>query len=121
MGAELLKDRAGGQRDDRILVPTRIVAAIVVVILFTAWFALYLHPGETDRRFAWTIASRMTAMLMGAGYGSALRFFIAALVGPRGQSVGLGDIPAPAFNSALPRGAFSAWVPSLHGRPPFPP
>jgi hypothetical protein len=61
--------------DDRILPFTRVLAAVVTAILVTAWVVLYLWPEQTDRRFAWTVEPTMTAMLMGAGYGSAALFW----------------------------------------------
>ena len=45
-------------RDDRILPSTRVFAAVVTVILVTAWVVLYLWPEQTDRRFAWTVDRR---------------------------------------------------------------
>src|SRR2546427_4428801 len=95
-------DTTSGTADDHILVFTRVVAAVVVAILFTAWFALYLHPGETDHRFAWTISSRMTAMLMGAGYGSAILFYMRVLFRPRGHLGAPGIIPTTLFPRWLP-------------------
>lgn len=109
----------GDRRDDRVLVFTRIVAAVVVVILFTAWFALYLHPGETDRRFAWTISSRMTAMLMGAGYGSAILFYMRVLFGRRWHRVALGFIPTAVFTWLLLAATFLHWDKFRHGSFPF--
>src|SRR3989442_15813733 len=112
-------DTTSGTADDHILVFTRVVAAVVVAILFTAWFALYLHPGETDHRFAWTISSRMTAMLMGAGYGSAILFYVRVLLCPRWPLVALGFIPTTLFTwlllppNVLPSDQFP------HGRLPF--
>ena len=52
---------AAADRDDRILPFTRVVAAVVTVILVFAWIVLYLLPRETDHRFAWTIQPTMTA------------------------------------------------------------
>src|SRR5262245_52819489 len=76
--------------DDRILPLTRVVAAVVIGILGLAWITLFLFPSETDHRFAWTIDSRMTAMLMGAGYGSAIYFFVRVLTERRWHRVTLG-------------------------------
>src|SRR2546426_6527579 len=90
-------DTTSGTADDHILVFTRVVAAVVVGILFTAWFALYLHPGETDHRFAWTISSRMTAMLMGAGYGSAILFYTRVVFCRRGGPGALRVFPPTPF------------------------
>jgi hypothetical protein len=105
--------------DDHILVFTRVVAAVVVGILFTAWFALYLHPGETDHRFAWTISSRMTAMLMGAGYGSAILFYTRVLFGRRWHRVALGFIPTTVFTWLLLAATVLHWDKFRHGSLPF--
>jgi hypothetical protein len=108
-----------GQPDDRILLPTRLVAAVVVGILFTAWFALYLHPGETDHRFAWTISSRMTALLMGAGYGSAILFYLRVLFGRRWHRVALGFLPTAVFTWFLAGATALHWDKFRHGSFPF--
>jgi hypothetical protein len=112
-------DTTTGTADDRILVFTRVVAAVVVAILFTAWFALYLHPGETDHRFAWTISSRMTAMLMGAGYGSAILFYVRVLLGRRWHRVALGFIPTTVFTWLLLAATMLHWDKFRHGSLPF--
>jgi hypothetical protein len=112
-------DATTGPTDDRILVFTRVVAAVVVGILFTAWFALYLHPGETDHRFAWTISSRMTAMLMGAGYGSAILFYVRVLLGRRWHRVALGFIPTTVFTWLLLAATVLHWDKFRHGSLPF--
>lgn len=112
-------DTATGAADDHILVFTRVVAAVVVVILFTAWFALYLHPGETGHRFAWTISSRMTAMLMGAGYGSAIFFYVRVLLGRRWHRVALGFIPTTVFTWLLLAATILHWDKFRHGSLPF--
>jgi hypothetical protein len=112
-------DTTSGPADDHILVFTRVVAAVVVGILFTAWFALYLHPGETDHRFAWTISSRMTAMLMGAGYGSAILFYGRVLVGRRWHRVALGFIPTTVFTWLLLAATVIHWERFRHGSLPF--
>lgn len=118
--AEIATVRARGPvRDDRILPFTRIVAVIVAVILAAAWFALYLHPGETDTRFAWTIQSRMTAMLMGAAYGSAIVFFAAVLFGRRWHRVGLGLIPTTVFTWVMLAVTVIHWDKFRHGSFPF--
>ena len=112
-------DTGTGVPDDHILVLTRVVAAVVVIILFTAWFALYLHPGETEHRFAWTISSRMTAMLMGAGYGSAIFFYVRVLLGRRWHRVALGFIPTTVFTWLLLAATVLHWDKFRHGSLPF--
>ena len=106
-------------RDDRILPVTRAVAAVVVVILLVAWVVLFLLPGQTDRRFAWTIAPTMTAMLMGAGYGSALYFFARVLTGRRWHRVGLGFLPTTVFTWMMLGATLLHWDRFRHGSLPF--
>src|SRR5437867_4088800 len=88
-------------RDDRVLVVTRLLAAVVIVILATAWVALFLYPDQTDHRFAWTITPTMTAMLMGAGYGSAAYFYARLLVATRWHHFELGFVPTTVFTWLL--------------------
>jgi hypothetical protein len=83
--------------DDRILPFVRVVAAVIVVILATAAWVLFLHPDSTDTRFAWTISSEMTARLMGVGYGSALYFYLRVLTERRWHHVTLGFLPTTLF------------------------
>ena len=105
--------------DDRILPFTRVVAAVVIVILLFAWVVLFLLPAETDRRFAWTIQPTMTAMLMGAGYGSALSFFVRVLVERRWHRVGLGFLPTTVFTWMMLGATFLHWDRFRHGSLPF--
>jgi hypothetical protein len=102
-------------RDDRILPFTRIVAALVSLILILAWVVLYLLPGQTDRRFAWTIHPSMTAMLMGAGYGSALYFFARVLTERRWHRVGLGFVPTSVFTWMMLGATLLGWDQFRHG------
>lgn len=106
-------------RDDRILPLTRAVAVAVIVILLVAWIVLFLLPGQTDRRFAWTIAPTMTAMLMGAGYGSALFFFVRVLTGRRWHRVGLGFLPTTVFTWMMLGATLLHWDRFRHGSLPF--
>jgi hypothetical protein len=106
-------------RDDRILPLTRVVAAVVIVILLFAWVVLFLSPGTTDRHFAWTIHPTMTAMLMGAGYGSALYFFAWVLAGRRWHRVALGFLPVTVFTWMMLGATFLHWDRFRHGSVPF--
>src|SRR5438093_3677279 len=85
-------------RDDRILPFTRAVAAAVIVVLVFAFIVLFLLPGQTDRRFAWTIHPSMTAMLMGAGYGSAIYFFVRVINERQCHRAGLEHLPINVFD-----------------------
>jgi len=111
--------KGGPDPDDRILPFTRTVAAVVFVILVLAWVVLFLHPGETDRRFAWTIDSRMTAMVMGAGYGSALYFFARVLTERRWHRVAQGFLPTSVFTWMMLGATLLHWDKFRHGSSPF--
>ena len=80
-------------RDDRVLVATKVLAAIIVP--FLAAFALYVLPARTDW-FAWTIKPTMTPMIMGATYISGAYFFTRVLFASRWHRVHLGFRPVTA-------------------------
>ena len=105
--------------DDQILPLTRVVAAVVIVILIFAWVVLFLMPTQTDHRFAWTIHPTMTAMLMGAGYGSALYFFVRVLTERRWHHVALGFLPTSVFTWMMLGATFLHWAKFHHGSVPF--
>ena len=92
---------------------------MVFVILVLGSVVLFLHPGETDRRFAWTIDSRMTAMVMGAGYGSALYFFASVLSERRWHRVALGFLPTSVFTAMMLGATLLHWDRFRHGSAPF--
>lgn len=106
-------------RNDRILPLTRVVAAVVIVILLIATVVLFFLPAQTDHRFAWTIQPTMTAMLMGAGYGSALYFFVRVLTEGRWHRVALGFIPTSVFTWMMLGATFLHWDRFRHGSTPF--
>jgi len=106
-------------RDDRILPFTRLAAAIIIVILLLAWVVLFLFPTQTDHRFAWTIQPSMTALLMGAGYGSALYFFARVLTGDRWHQVALGFLPTTVFTWMMLGATLLHWDKFRHGSLPF--
>jgi hypothetical protein len=106
-------------RDDRILPFTRVAAVAVIAILVIAWIVLFVFPGDTAHRFAWTIDSRMTVMLMGAGYGSAIYFFVRVLTERRWHRVTLGFIPTTVFTWMMLGATLLHWDRFRHGSAPF--
>jgi hypothetical protein len=102
--------------DDRVLPFTRVVAAVVVVILVFATWILYLHPGETEAHFAWTIASTMTALFMGAGYGSAVYFYVRMVAVRRWHRVAVGFIPTTIFTWLMLGATVLHWSKFHHGQ-----
>jgi hypothetical protein len=104
---------------DRIPPITRIVAAVVILILVLAWIVLFLFPEDTAHRFAWTVDSRMTAMLMGAGYGSAIYFFVRVMIERRWHRVSLGFLPTTVFTWMMLGATLLHWDKFRHGSNPF--
>ena len=88
-------------RDDRVLPATRAVAALIVPFLLGAAAILYLWPDNTAELFAWTIAPRMTPLLMGAGYGAGAYFFIRAIFARRWHHVAVAFPPVTVFAAAM--------------------
>ena len=87
-------------RDDAILPLTRLTAAVVVPFLIAAFIILYLLSAETGRRFAWEIASPLTAAFMGAGYLGGAYFFVRAFFARRWHHIG-GGLPGVAVFTAV--------------------
>ncbi len=88
-------------QDDRILLPTAITAAAVIVVLLLAFVALYLQPDHTDVNFAWTVLPRTSALLMGAGYTAGAYFFARVLTDRRWHRVQAGFLPITAFTACM--------------------
>jgi hypothetical protein len=65
-------------RDDAVLPATRALSIIIVPFLVVAFVLLFAFPGDTDRLFAWTITSPMTAMALGSVYIGGAYFFVRA-------------------------------------------
>src|SRR5437764_7061460 len=80
-------------RDDRILLFTRVIAAIIIGVLLLAFVLLYLFPTATDKLFAWTIQPPLTAMMIGAGYFAGAYFFVRVLIEKQWHRVALGFLP----------------------------
>ena len=106
-------------QDDRVLPFTRVVAAVVIGILVLAFLVLFVFPGDTASRFAWTVHPSMTAMVMGAGYGSALYFFARVLAGRSWHRVALGFIPTTVFTWMMLGTTLLHWRDFRHGSPAF--
>jgi hypothetical protein len=106
-------------QDDRVLPFTRVVAAVAVGILVLAFLVLFVFPGDTASRFVWSVHPSMTAMVMGAGYGSALYFFARVLTGRRWHRVALGFIPTTVFAWMMLGTTLLHWRDFRHGSPAF--
>lgn len=76
-------------RDDRVLVLTRWTGAVIAPILVVATVMLYGFPDRTTELFAWTINPEMTAIVMGAGYGTGAYYFYRVATADRWHRVGI--------------------------------
>jgi hypothetical protein len=90
-----------GLPDDRVLAPTRLVAAFIVPVLVSAFVILYGFPGQTRSLWAWTISPELTPMFMGAGYLSGAYFFARAATTPAWHRVAVGFLGAVPFTATL--------------------
>ena len=97
LGPTMSHHEVAAPPQDKILLETRVVAGVVIAILMVATIILYVFPESTADHFAWTIASRLTAMLIGAGYATGIYFFGCVLLGDRWHRVALGYLPITAF------------------------
>lgn len=86
-----------GERDDRVLAPTRVVSAIVVLILLPAVVVLWGLPDRTDDLWSWTIEAQMTPIFMGSVYGAGAYFFTRVLFERQWHRVSAGVLSAAIF------------------------
>jgi len=108
-----------GERDDRVLPLTRVVAFVVVVILVLATWVLFVHPADTQQHFAWTIMPTMTVLFMGAGYGSAVYFYLRMVAVRRWHRVACGFIPTTIFTWLMLGATILHWSRFHHGQLAF--
>jgi len=88
-------------RTDHISIDTRIVGGLVIVVLLLAVTVLYLYPDTTNPNFAWTIAPRTSAIMIGAGYAAGAYFFLRVVTGKRWHRVQAGFLPITAFTICM--------------------
>lgn len=101
--------------DDRILRETRWLAQTIIPFLVGGFFLLYLWPMETGDRFAWKIASAMTAMTLASAYVGGIYHFSGVLMATRWQHVSVGLLPVTAFASILGLATLLHWSRFNHG------
>ena len=87
--------------DDRLLAPTRWVAAAVVPVLVAAFVILFLFPGSTRRLWGWMICPEMSALVMGGGYLSGAYFFTRVTRAREWHRVGAGFVAVTVFSTLL--------------------
>jgi len=101
------EERAGGgtaasvPRDDRVLIATRVVAALVLPFLVVAAVLLYAFPARTGELFAWPIAPPLSAYLLASAYIGGVWFFIRVVLAREWHTVRHGFPAVVVFASAL--------------------
>ncbi len=104
-----MSNNSSALRDDHVFLETRIVIALVIVVLILAFLLLYLFPDHTDEWFAWTIKPKMTALMMGAGYIGGGYFFLRVLIERKWHRVQLGFLPITGFTIFMLLATFLHW------------
>ncbi len=89
------------QKTDRILIITRVLAAIIIPFLVVAFLILYFAPQQSGQLFAWPVAPEMTAMMLGAAYMGGVYYFSRVVFANRWHRIKLGLLPVTAFASLM--------------------
>jgi hypothetical protein len=105
--------------NDRVLVASRVLAAIIVPILVGAFIMLYLLPNDTGRLFAWPIKPPMSAMMLGATYLGGAYFFSRVAISRQWHTVRLGFLPVSTFAGILGVATLLHWDKFTHGHISF--
>ena len=105
--------------DDRVLPLTRAVSYAIVPFLLLAFAVLYPVPGDTDRLFAWRIASPLTAMLLGSAYLGGAYFFLRAGRATAWHTIKGGFLPVGIFATLMGVATILHWPLFHHRHPAF--
>jgi hypothetical protein len=104
---------------DRVLTPTRMLAAGIVPFLVLAYAVLYPWPSDTKRLFAWQIKPTMSAMVLGSVYLGGAYFFLRVVRARRWHTVAGGFLPVGTFASLMGVTTILHWDRFLHGNLAF--
>jgi hypothetical protein len=105
--------------DDRVLLTTRWLSAIIVPFLLAAFGVLYLLPEHTGELFAWNIQPRMTSMMLGEAYLAGAYFFVRAVLSPRWHQIAVGFLPVTTFATLMGITTILHWDRFNHGSVAF--
>lgn len=106
-------------RTDRLLFETRLLAALIIPFLLTAFAILYLLPTYSGELFAWAVRPPMTAMMLGAAYLGGAYYFSRVVVAKRWHTIKLGILPVTSFASYLGIATLLHWDRFNHPHPAF--
>jgi hypothetical protein len=88
-------------RTDRLLAPTRWVAAAVIPVLVAAFVILYGFPDRTDELWGWMVCPEMSGLVMGGGYLSGAYLFTRITRAREWHRVSAGFLATTVFSSIL--------------------
>jgi hypothetical protein len=111
--------RLGSVHNDKILPETRWSAFLFVPLLLSGFVVLTFWPDDTDLLFAWSLKSRMTALLLGAVYAGGAYFFSRVYLSRQWHRVGLGYLPATTFALLGGLATLFHWDEFSHSSPAF--
>lgn len=106
-------------RQDRVLRPTRVLAACIIPFLLVAFCVLYPVPTDTKRLFAWQIRPNMSAMVLGAVYLGGSYFFLRVVTARQWHTVVGGFLPVAGFAGLMGVTTILHWNRFLHGNVAF--
>jgi hypothetical protein len=104
---------------DRVLLSTRVLAAVIIGFLVLAWAVLYPWPTDTRRLFAWQIKPTMSAMVLGSVYLGGAYFFLRVTTAAQWHTVAGGFLPVGTFASLMGVTTILHWDRFLHGNLAF--
>jgi hypothetical protein len=104
---------------DRVLLPTRMLAAFITPFLILAFFVLFPWPTDTQRLFAWHITPTMSPMVLGSVYLGGAFFFIRVIRAPHWHLVAGGFLPVATFATLMGITTILHWNRFIHGNVAF--
>jgi hypothetical protein len=107
--APLSTKSASEEKDDRILLQTRLVLIVVVPVLILAFLILYVFPDQYGDRFAWKIQPNVTSLLIGSGYLGGAYMFVFAIFGRKWHRVKAAFPPVTSFTIMMLLATFLHW------------
>src|SRR6478735_547246 len=116
-GACVLKHERASS--DRVLLPTRVLAAVIVPFLVLAFMVLVPWPSDTKRLFAWEIAPSMSPMVLGSVYLGGAYFFLRVVFAAQWHTVAGGFLPVGAFATLMGVTTILHWDRFLHDNVAF--
>ncbi|MFN2517904.1 MAG: hypothetical protein ABR604_02510 [Jatrophihabitantaceae bacterium] len=106
-------------RSDRVLLPTRVLAAAIVPFLVLAFMVLVPWPTDTKRLFAWQIIPPMSAMVLGSVYLGGAYFFVRVVGASQWHTVAGGFLPVGMFATLMGVTTIVHWDRFLHDNVAF--